>query len=134
MGLTPKIQSDDYRVRTFSSTPTLLNNQWVIEEIKWEIKAILNNITPVRMAKRRQKVTNIGKMWKNKTFLQCWWEGNLRQLQYGKQYGGVIKLPYDPENPLILNAIEIKTGWWRCICNLMFTETLFTIAQIWKAT
>ena len=66
---------------------------------------------------------------------------------YGKQYGSYskkkkkktkkkkqlkIKLPYDPEIPLLcIYPKEIKTISWRHIYTAMFIVALFTIAKIW---
>ena len=96
-----KIQSDDYRVRTFSSTPYTTEqpmshrrNQKGNQKLSWTISHPLEWL-------KRQKVTNIGEdVEKQEHF--CNVGGKVTCCsQYGKQYGGSLKLPYDPENPLM---------------------------------
>ena len=44
-----------------------------------------------------------------------------------------IELPYDPAMPLLgIYTKEMKIGYQRGICTVMFIAAWFTIAKIWK--
>ena len=69
------------------------------------------------------------------TLFLCWWECELIQPLWKsvwrllKKLG--IKLPYDPEIPLLgTYPEEIKTE--KDICTPLFTAVLFTIARTWR--
>ena len=69
------------------------------------------------------------------TLLHCWWEYKLIQLlwkmvwRFLKKLG--IKLPYDPEIPL-LGIYPEETKIEKDTCIPLFIAALFTIAGTWK--
>jgi hypothetical protein len=73
----------------------------------------------------------------NRNPIHCWWECNLVQPLWKVVWRFLKKLktelPKDPMTLLLgIYSKELKTGYNRDTCTLMFIAALFTIAKLWK--
>ena len=95
------------------------------------------HLTPVRMTAIKTSTNN--KCWsecaEKGTFLHCWWECKLVQLQWRTVWRFLknieIELPYDPAIPL-LGIYTEEARIERDTCTPIFIAALFTIARTWR--
>ena len=98
--------------------------------------AMRYNLTPVRMTViKKNKLQMLARMWRkgDPSALGCYWKCKLVQPLWKTVWIFIKKNNYDCAMPFLsIQPKKMKALIQKNMCSPMFTETLFTIAKIWK--